>query len=101
MKGGREKNRSRATVRGTKKWSLVALNGIHSVFAMRERGGERGAGGREAGEAVLRILFAVVTPRLLQLPPSSVRPVRVRRVVRLRSAMLDEGTDRLGIDECE
>ena len=49
-----------------KKRSLVALNGtLHSVFAMRERE-ER----EREKKAVLRILFAVVTPRLLQLPSS-------------------------------
>lgn len=58
-----------------KKWSLVALDldGMHSVFALCDCEREEGQklNQREKEKALLRILFAVVTPRLLQLTSSA------------------------------
>ena len=81
----------------------MALNGIHSVFAMRERGGEGREGGGRGGitdSVCCRDSAIIAVASLVRVRPS-VQSRVVRRVVRLRSAMLDGGTDRLGIDECE
>ena len=76
----------------TKKWSLVALNGIHSVFAMRERGGEGREGGGRGGitDSVCCRDSAIIAVASLARPAVQ---SRVRRVVRLRSAMLDGRRD--------